>query len=243
MNILITGASSGIGAELVKRYSSSENKIFAVARDLVKLKKLKSRYINIEIFAKDLSNLDIAKSLGDELADIDLDLIIFNAGISLGHNSKNFTSSVEFQNLFNINFLSIQFILEPLIPNLQRRESGKIVFISSLASIITMPSSIAYSSSKRAINSYAEGLRFFLKPFKIKVINILPGFIETPLTDKNIFKMPFLMRLEDGVDRIEYAINRDIYLYKFPKRFYFLITIISLLPKQLKDFIIMRNRK
>jgi len=243
MNILITGASSGIGAELVKRYSSPENQIFIVARNLKKLEKLQNEFQNIEIFSRDLSDLEMAKKLGESLSKIDFNLIILNAGISLGHDSKQFTSSEDFQKLFNINLLSNQFLLEPLIPNLQKRKSGKVVFISSLASIITMPSSIAYSTSKRAMNSYAEGLRYFLKPYNIDVITILPGFIETALTDKNKFKMPFLMRLEDGVDRIEYAIEKRKSFYAFPKRFYLLIKLISFLPKFMKDFVIMQNRK
>jgi short-subunit dehydrogenase len=234
MKILITGASSGIGEELAKRYSSPENHLYLIARSCEKLEVLKKELQNVTPICKDLSNLEEASALGEELPE--LDLLIFNAGISLGHDSKHFTSSADFERLFSINFLSIHRTMEKLYPKL--KSGSKIVFISSLASIISLPSSIAYSTSKRALNSYAEGLRYFLKPKGVEVLNILPGFIVTPLTDKNGFKMPFLLSLEKGVDRIEKAIQKGKVSYAFPKRFYFLIKFISFLPTQIRDRVI-----
>lgn len=241
-NILITGASSGIGEELVNRYIGRGNRLYLVARSCDKLKKIHSiESKNIDIFCRDLSDLKESEKLSQELSNISFDLIILNAGISLGHNSKSFTSVNDFNRLFNVNFLSIHSLLQHIVPNLKK--GSKIVSISSLASIITMPSSIAYSSSKRAMNSYIEGLRYFLQPKGVEVINILPGFIETPLTDKNQFNMPFLMSLKDGVDRVEKAINgkkRDVY---FPKRFYYLIRFIKALPHPIRDRVIGKFRK
>ena len=121
---------------------------------------------------------------------------------------------------------------------MQKQQAGKIVVISSLASIVSMPSSIAYSSSKRALNSYTEGLRNLLSKDNITVINIQPGFIESEMTAKNSFKMPFFMSNEKGVNRIIYAIDKNKKEYKFPKRFYIFIKLISILPLFLKDKII-----
>jgi short-subunit dehydrogenase len=240
LNILITGASSGIGEELAKRYSKDENRLFLVARSCEKLNALKKSLKNVETLCIDLSNLEEATRVGEELSSKNLDLIILNAGVSLGHNSQELPPLEDFTNLFNINFLSNHAVLQPLEKGLKER-GGKIVFISSLASIFTMPTSIAYSSSKRALNSYADGLRLSLKPYGVEVVNILPGFIETPLTDKNRFKMPFLMSLKEGVDRIESGIDKGVHTLIFPKRFYIIIKLLSLLPLKLKSRLINRR--
>ena len=118
------------------------------------------------------------------------------------------------------------------------KRDGKIVFISSLASIVSMPTSIAYSTTKRAINSYAEGLRNLLIKDNIKVINILPGFIQSEMTDKNNFKMPFFMELEKGVNKIYKAIENNKKEYSFPLQFSIFVKLISILPINLKDKII-----
>jgi len=110
-----------------------------------------------------------------------------------------------------------------------------------LASIITMPSSIAYSSSKRALNAYAEGLRYKLLPFNVDVSIIKPGFIKSELTDKNQFKMPFILPLDKGVDNIFNAIKKRKVSYAFPKRFFYLISFLNLLPQFIKDKIILKK--
>jgi short-subunit dehydrogenase len=125
-----------------------------------------------------------------------------------------------------------------LLPKFLEKKSGKIVFISSLASLLSMPSSKVYSSSKRALNAYAEGLRYKYKNDGIKVINILPGFIKSEMTDKNSFKMPFFLSTEAGAKRIYDAIEKEKRFYPFPLRFYCIIKLLNLLPQFLRDKII-----
>jgi short-subunit dehydrogenase len=249
-NILITGASTGIGEELALRYGKKAESIHLIARSCDKLQLLKENIqnlnneIQVHIYCIDLSDLETTSALSFRLSKLNIlfDLIILNAGISLGHQKTKFTSLAEFQALFNVNFMSNHALLEHLIFNIQhakyQSEKKKIVFISSLASLITMPSSIAYSTSKRALNAYSEGLTYFLHKNNTEVINILPGFIKTPLTDKNSFKMPFLMSLENGVNRIEKAIEKNINYLVFPKRFYFFILLIKLLPIKIRKKIL-----
>ena len=101
-----------------------------------------------------------------------------------------------------------------------------------------MPSSKVYSSSKRALNAYAEGLRYKYKKEGIKVINILPGFIKSEMTDKNSFKMPFFLSTEAGAKRIYDAIEKERRFYPFPFRFYTIIRLLNLFPDFLKEKII-----
>ena len=228
MNILITGASRGIGRELVNRFKG--NKIYAVARNIESLKNIE----NVKAISLDLSNLDEVRNYFKNL-EVSFDLVICNAGISLPH-APDFTPFDEFKKTFDINFLSIHAMLEGIIPKMKK---GKIVLISSLASIVASPTSLPYSASKRAINSYAESLRNLLGP-EIKVINILPGLIDTDMTRKNNFYMPFFMDLQSGVDRIVYAIENNKKFYAFPKRFYYLLKLFKLLPIDLQDYILQK---
>ena len=237
MKILITGASRGIGKELVKRYLNKASVVYAVASDKNRLNELKKISNKIEIISLDLSNLDEVRN---RFKDIEgLDLLIFNAAISLPH-SSNFPTFDDFKKSFDINLLSIHAILESQLPKMQKRKRGKIVFISSLASIVASPTSIAYSSTKRALNSYAQSLRNLVKKDNIDVVNILPGFIKTDMTAKNNFYMPFLMDLDKGVDRIYNAIETSKKEYAFPKRFYYILKLFNLLPLNLQDYILQR---
>ena len=93
-------------------------------------------------------------------------------------------------------------------------------------------------TTKRAINAYAEGLRYAYNKYGIKVINIQPGFIKSEMTDKNKFKMPFLLETEDGVSRIIKAIEKEKKIYAFPLRFYLIIRALNLLPKFLREKIV-----
>lgn len=239
MKIFITGASSGIGEELARQYANEENDLILLARREERLKKLQTELLprakSIEIIVADVTDFyalqEKVKSIGS------VDMVILNAGISIGH-SKELTPFKDFKNLYDVNLLSNHAILEILLPKLKAQKSGKIVFISSLASLISMPTAKAYSSSKRALNAYAEGIRYKYKNDGIKVINILPGFIKSELTDKNSFHMPFLLSTQKGVKKIVKAIEKEKYFYAFPLRFYLMILLLNSLPQFLRDKIV-----
>lgn len=239
MKILITGASSGIGEALARLYATKDNELFLLARREERLQELQNELAPLtkktEIIVCDVTDFDKLQRKMREL--LDVDMVVLNAGVSLGH-SFEITPFAEFKKLYDINVLSNHAILEVLLPKFLEKKSGKIVFISSLASLLSMPSSKVYSSSKRALNAYAEGLRYKYKNDGIKVINILPGFIKSEMTDKNSFKMPFLLSTEAGAKRIYDAIEKEKRFYPFPLRFYSIIKLLNLLPQFLRDKII-----
>jgi short-subunit dehydrogenase len=240
MRILITGASSGLGAELARQYATKKNELILLARRKEKLQQLQQQLQplckNVELIIVDVTNFEL---LQEKLQAIQsLDLVILNAGVSLGHSHTLIPTIAEFKNLYDVNVLANHAILEVLIPLFVAQQSGKIVFISSLASLFSMPSSKVYSSSKRAVNAYAEGLRYKYTKDGIKVINILPGFIKSELTDKNDFHMPFLLETKEGVKRIKKAIEKDKTFYPFPKRFYFFVRFLNLLPQKVVQKIV-----
>ncbi|MBV5321168.1 MAG: SDR family NAD(P)-dependent oxidoreductase, partial [Sulfuricurvum sp.] len=241
MRIVITGASSGLGEALALYYATNENRLVLIARREDRLRDVamlcRDKGAEVEMIVADVNDFERMGEIGNYLGEQPMDRIILNAGVSVGHGG-GVTPFEDFERLFKTNFLSIHALLEPIIPKLMEQQSGEIVFISSLASLFTMPTSIAYSSSKRALNAYAEGLHYQLKPHGITVMTIMPGFIDSEMTQKNQFKMPFLMSTEKGIARIAHAIERKKVRYAFPFRFALMIKIVSLLPQSLRDKIV-----
>ena len=240
MKILITGASSGIGAEFARQYANPQNELFLLARREEKLKELKNeladRCKKITLIVVDVRDFQALQSKLRELEAFDM--VILNAGISLGHTHTAIPTIEEFKNLYDVNVLSQHATLEVVLPKMQAQKSGKIVFISSLASLFSMPSSKIYSSSKRALNAYAEGVRYKYAKDNIKVITILPGFVKSELTDKNDFNMPMLFDTDVGVGLMKRAIDKGKEFYAFPLRFYLIIKLFNLLPSLLRQRIV-----
>ena len=239
MKILITGASSGLGEELARQYAAPNVELILLARRKEKLqtlqKELQNHCLSVKIIALDITNfIEVQKEMQALGA---VDILILNAGISLAH-SKKITPLSDFKRLFDINLFANHAILEVMLPFLIAQKSGKIVFISSMASLFSMPSASAYATSKRALNAYAEALMYTYKKDGIEVINILPGFIKSELTDKNNFKMPFLLSTQAGVKRIKCAIDTSKSFYVFPLRFYLIISLFKLLPQFLRQRIV-----
>ena len=239
MKILITGASSGIGAELARQYAQEENELILLARREDKLYELRRELFekakSVEVIVADVTEFELLQEKLQRVGSVDM--VILNAGISLGH-TEDFTPIVEFKKLYDVNVLSNHAILEVLMPKFVAQKSGNIVFISSMASLFSMPSSKVYSSSKRALNAYAEGIRYKYNSDGIKVINILPGFIKSELTDKNEFTMPFILETKEGVARIIKAIQKERRMYAFPLRFYLIIQLLNILPSFLREKIV-----
>jgi short-subunit dehydrogenase len=239
MQILITGASSGIGRELAYHYATQENELILLARREERLKEitqeLEQKVKSISYIVADVREFETLK---ESLSSItSLDMVILNAGISLGHDNHRATLE-EFRNLFDVNLFANHAILEVILPIFEAQQSGKIVFISSISSLFPMPSAKVYSASKSALNTYAQALRYKYNRQKIKVLTILPGFIESELTDKNNFHMPFLLSTKEGVKRIVKAIDKEKRVSIFPLRLYLIIRLLNLLPNFLREKIV-----
>jgi short-subunit dehydrogenase len=233
--ILITGASKGIGKALALKYTSSETKLLLVARDEQALIQLKNRIIemngNAEYYICDVRDkeniINVINSIYQNHDSIDL--AILNAGISINHKFENFNSDVLI-NHYNTNLFGVMYFMEALLPKFKARRSGTISAVGSLAEARGIPGSAIYCSTKIALSHLLEAARIEMKEFGVKIISIKPGYIETEMTMKNKFKMPFLMTAEKSAEIIYEGIESGKRIIAFPKPMAFFSYIGKVAP-------------
>lgn len=239
--ILITGASSGIGKELAIQYAKPGITLYLIGRNKTRLLETavscETKGANVLYRIIDITDREELKNW---IIDCDklkkIDLIIANAGISSETSNKS-GSDEEIYNIYQTNIFGVLNTIEPIIPIMQKRKEGQIALISSMSSFIGMASCPAYSSSKSCITSYGEALRGSLKEYNIGVSIICPGFIKTPLTDKNNFKMPLIMPVERATKKIIKGIAKNKGMIAFPFIMYFILKILRFLPFSLTNYI------
>lgn len=232
--IFITGATSGIGKALCQKYVDRGEQVIACGRDAHKLQVFSGQ---VQSCLFDLTNKE---QIEKACLDVDkLDLVILNAGDCLYiDNVMDFDESC-FEKIIQTNLISVAYLLKQLLKKINA--GGRIVFISSSATIIPFPRSEAYGASKAGMDYLANSLRLDLKKHNIKVTLVHPGFIKTPLTDKNDFAMPFILSSEEAAQRIIKGIDRGKDYLHFPKRLTLLLKLFSLLPKRLWQKMIVKE--
>ena len=233
--IWITGASTGIGKELALKLATEGYKVAASSRSkknlLLLKKKSQSLKGSINIYPLDIS---LNKDVNFIINKIEKDLgiigtAVLNAAINEPINAKNF-SSEKINNLMNVNYSGTVNCLDPIINKFIKRKSGKIAIVASLAGYIGFPYSSGYCPTKAALISLCESLRSDLKQYNIILQIINPGFVKTPMTDKNDFYMPFLISTKKSIDYIYKGLLTNRFEIFFPKIFGFILKIIRILP-------------
>ena len=183
--VLITGATSGIGNALFERYVDAGYRVLACGRNKEQLNALAERASETLCFDIN-STEEIAKASAAISA---IDILVLNAGTCLYVDDVvNFDAEL-FEQVINTNLIALGKLLQHLLPKVN--VGGQVVFISSSATILPFPRAQAYGASKAGMDYLANSLRLDLKPKHIDVTLVHPGFIKTPLTDKNDFPMPF----------------------------------------------------
>lgn len=241
-SILITGASSGIGLELARRLAFENCNLALLARrkevieqEVRSFEKFATKIITIKC---DVTKIDEVKNAIDEVKSKfgKIDVAILNSGISIPQNIINFKSSYA-KEVFDVNVFGLFNFAEVLIPEMIANKDGIIVGVSSLADGRGFPQNGPYSASKAAASIYLESLRVELKKFNIKVITVKPGFVRTPMTDKNNFSMPFLIDVEQAADTIIKGIKNEKSLIQFPFSTSIGAKFLKIVPNFLFDFI------
>lgn len=199
MNVFITGASSGIGAALAAEFARRGATLGLAARRQAQLDQLARSLPGAHhTYAVDVTDKSAIKAAGEAFdratsAQGGADIVIANAGISVGVKTEHYEDLHEFDRVLATNVSALAYTFHPFIAPMKARRRGTLVGIASVAGIRGLPGSEAYCASKSAAITYCESLRVDIAKAGVRVVTICPGFIRTPLTAKNPYPMPFLM--------------------------------------------------
>jgi short-subunit dehydrogenase len=235
--ILITGASSGIGAALAKHYAAEGKNLFLGGRDAERLKAIaescERRGAVVQSKVLDVTNQS-AMTEWIEACDAlhSLDLVIANAGISGGTGGNPVAGELVSQarKIFDVNVMGVLNTIEPILPRMMERGTGQIAIMASLAGFAALSGAPAYSASKSAVRVYGEALRGAVKHTGVKINVICPGFIESRMTDANDFPMPLMMTAERAAGIMADGISKNKGRIAFPWVMYAAVGAMGLLP-------------
>ena len=229
--VWVTGASSGIGMALAKELLFAGAKVIVTARNVSTLETIFARHSNALILAGDITSKSVNQYIVDSAKEKlgGIDCAIFNAGTAEYIDIKDFTSE-PFERMMDNNFMSIVRGVEAVLPVLRESKFPYLVAMSSSVAWQGLPQGQAYSASKAAIRNLFQGLKIELASENIAVSWICPGFVQTPLTDKNTFNMPSIITVEDAANIIIDGLRSQSTEIHFPKIFTLLLKLISLLP-------------
>ena len=231
--IWLTGATSGIGNALLHRLIQGGNNLIITARDEASLQELRQGAPSqVEILPADISARGAEHQMERELAALTgfLDTVILNAGDCEYLDVNDFDTGM-IERIFQVNTIGMARCIQACLPLLRRSENHPhIVGISSAAAITGLPRAEAYGASKAAMASFLESLSLDLSPLGIAVSVVYPGFVDTPLTRKNDFPMPFLMTSQQAGDTIINGIERRKQRIAFPRRLIWPLSLMSIMP-------------
>lgn len=233
MNVFITGASSGIGAALAREFAHRGATLGLVARRRPLLDELTASLGGKHhVYALDVTDKDALREAGlaFDRATGGADIVIGNAGISVGVLTEHYEDLETFKNVFDTNVLALAYTFHPFIAPMRARGRGCLAGIASVAGIRGLPGSEAYCASKSAAITYCESLRVGLKKSGVKVVTIAPGFIRTPLTASNPYSMPFLMAADAFARRAADAMLRGVSYRVIPWQMAVVAKLLRLLP-------------
>ncbi|MDP5187627.1 MAG: SDR family NAD(P)-dependent oxidoreductase [Alishewanella sp.] len=231
--ILITGASSGIGRETASYYAQQGWTVYAVARSEDKLAALAAEHPEKIIpVSLDLTDYAAMQEWQASLpATLHFDVVLLNAG-NCEYVEANDLDLDAFARTFAINFQAVVSSTKLLLPRL--KAGNTLAIVSSMAHFFPFTRSEAYGASKAAVSYFVDSLRVDLSHSGIHICLIEPGFIDTPLTQKNDFQMPFLMPVAAAAKRIFDGIEAGKLRLRFPRRLAYLLKTLSVLPYGLR---------
>ena len=230
--IWITGASSGIGRALAIKFAKEGWTVAASARREKLLKELNVENSNIHPYPLDVTNIEQCKSVFKNiLRDLkDIHICVFGAGIDKSKSEKTFDLK-NIREIMEVNFFGVMNSVNSIYEFYSKKKSGQISIISSVAGYRGLPAAGAYCSSKSALISFTESLYFDMikKNIDVKLIN--PGFIKTPITEKNKTPMPMIKSPEFAANEIFIGLTqKKLFEIHFPKSFTFLMKFMQILP-------------
>ena len=243
--VWVTGASSGIGEALVSPLVRRGARVAVSARRADRLETLASgwrdRGADVRAYPLDVTDRAAthATVAAIEQAFGGIDVAILNAGGHIAPAIAPFDAQQYVDNL-TLNVFSVIYGIEAVLPGMLARGRGHIVGISSLAGYRAVPTAGAYGGSKAAVSYMLDAIRFDLEPRGVLVTSVTPGFVKTPLTDRNRYRMPFLMQVAPAAEQIVAGIERGRREIHFPKPFSWTLKLLRVLPYPIYQRIIRR---
>lgn len=239
--VFITGASSGIGQALAARYAQAGWRLALVARRTGEVEAW-ARAQNLAperwtVYAADVQDIDSIVAAGHRCIERQglPDVVIACAGISVGMDSAESQDLHVMRETFAINNTGMAATFSPFLAPMRARRSGALVGIASVAAIRGLPGHGAYCASKAAVVAYCESLRGECRDAGVRVVTLLPGYIDTPLTAGNRYAMPFLLQPAAFADRAFRAIGRGASYRVIPWQMGVVAKLLRLLPNALFD--------
>ena len=249
MRVEITGATSGLGAELARQYAAKgATHLGLVGRREALLKEVaevcRGSGAEVRIYTQDVTDGAAMVELADDFVAWagGADLVIANAGMG-AHDSIGSGDPRPLTQLIDVNVNGVINTLVPFVKSMQAAEPvrgrrGHLVAIASLAGFRALPQHAGYAASKIAVRTLMDGFSYTLEHKGITATTINPGFVVSAMTDKNEFPMPFMLQTDVAVRRMRGAIARRSRTYSFPRRLYFMIWLLQRLPR----FVVARIR-
>lgn len=236
--ILITGASLGLGRALALRCARAGWRVVASARGREQLESLAAEAAELsgEITPYPLDVTDAAavaaavQHVEAEIAPIGI--AVLNAGTHRPMAAESFRAA-DVEGLLKLNVLGIANCLEALLPRMIARRQGRLALVASVAGYAGLPTAAGYGASKAAVINMAESLKPELDRLGVVLQVVNPGFVQTPLTDKNDFPMPFLMPADAAAEAFFRGLESQRFEIVFPRRFVYLMKLLRMLPYRL----------
>lgn len=226
--VWITGASDGIGRALALRFARASFRVAASARRADALAALAAEGEGrIEPAPLDVTDAAATAAVVARLQPIAL--AVLNAGTHEPMGAADF-SAARLRRLFEVNVFGAANALEAVLPDMRRRGAGKVAIVASVAGYRGLPTAVAYGATKAALINMAEALKLELEGSGVQAALVCPGFVDTPLTRKNPFPMPFLMPAEAAAERMFRGLTGDAFEITFPRRFTWSVKALRLLP-------------
>jgi short-subunit dehydrogenase len=239
--VLVTGASSGIGQALAARYAQAGWRLALVARRTAEIESwARAQDLGPErfaVYAADVQDIDSIVAAGRRCIEAQglPDVVIANAGISIGMDSAERADLDVMRETFAVNNTGMAATFHPFLAAMRARRSGTLVGVASVAAIRGLPGHGAYCASKAAVVAYCESLRGECRDAGVRVVTLLPGYVATPLTAGNRYAMPFLLQPGEFAERAFGAIERGSSYRVIPWQMGVVAKLLRLLPNPLFD--------